>query len=458
MRMTKRLVPQFTFYDRTGIEALLEKKAEEGWLLEKISNFGWKLKRIKPKKIHYAVTYFPKVSAFDPKPSEELLRFQEFCAHTGWKLAASTAQMQIFYNEAENPIPIETDPEIELENIEASAKKSFLPAYWAWFACSVLQMVLLLYRLSEDFIGVISSNVNLFTGVSWIILFLMSLMEILGFYSWRKKGRKAIETDGSFVPTRGFRNIVLALSGLVMICFAALAVSLGGKYGLILLICTGTYFLVLVTVWGITEGMKKLGFHAEDTRLVTIIASIVLSILLVIVMIPKVIEAIQVRWPKENQTTYTYKGSVFTSYQDNMPLKLEDLTDIGDTEYSYYFRGDESLIASEMTGNQHPHMDQLGADDLNYAIYEVKFSFLFRSVLNDLLHRFDDWYGMNDQPINYREVDADPWNADRVFQEYAGDEAENEFLLCYGNRIVFIRPDFVLNEEQMKTVAEKLGK
>ena len=304
----------------------------------------------------------------------------------------------------------------------------------------------------------IASNVNLFTGVSWIILFLMALMEILGFYSWRKKARKAIETDGSFVPTRGFRNIVLALSGLVTICFGALTVSLGGKYGLILLICTGTYFLVLATVWGVTEGMKKLGFHAEDTRLVTIIASIVLSILLVMVMIPKVIEDIQVRWPKENQITYMYKGSEFTSFQDDMPLKLEDLMDIGDTDYSYYFRGSESLIASEMTGNQNPHMDQLSANNLDYVIYEVKFSFLFRSALDDLLHRFDDWYGMNNQPINYREVDAAPWYADRVFQEYAGDEANNEFLLCYGNRIVYLRPDFVLNEAQMKTVAEKLGK
>ena len=31
----------FSFYDRTGIEAYLEKEAQKGWLLDKIGSFGW---------------------------------------------------------------------------------------------------------------------------------------------------------------------------------------------------------------------------------------------------------------------------------------------------------------------------------------------------------------------------------------------------------------------------------
>ena len=98
MRTTKRILAQFTFYDRTGIQKLLEKQAEKGWLLEKMTSFGWKFRRIEPKKIHYAVTYFPEASMFDPEPGENQKNFWELCEHTGWKLAASNAQMQIFYN------------------------------------------------------------------------------------------------------------------------------------------------------------------------------------------------------------------------------------------------------------------------------------------------------------------------------------------------------------------------
>ena len=52
----------------------------------------------------------------------------------------TTAQMQVFYNEAEDPVPIETDSLIELENIHESAKKSFLPSYYLLLAVCILQM------------------------------------------------------------------------------------------------------------------------------------------------------------------------------------------------------------------------------------------------------------------------------------------------------------------------------
>ena len=55
MKNTKRILAQFTFYDRTGIQKLLEKQAQKGWLLEKMTSLGWKFRRIEPQKIHYAV-------------------------------------------------------------------------------------------------------------------------------------------------------------------------------------------------------------------------------------------------------------------------------------------------------------------------------------------------------------------------------------------------------------------
>lgn len=142
MRKYKYMRAQFTFYDRTGIQRILEEKAEKGWLLDKVSNFGWRFRRIEPKKIHFAVTYFPPASAYDSRPSERQQDLIDFCDHSGWKLIATAAQMQIFCNEQENPVPIETDPVIELENIHKSAKKNYLPAYLSIGALALVQIAL----------------------------------------------------------------------------------------------------------------------------------------------------------------------------------------------------------------------------------------------------------------------------------------------------------------------------
>ena len=134
MRQTKRVITQFCFYDRTGIQKMLEKQAQKGWMLESIGQLGWKYRRIEPKNVRFAVTYYANASMFDPEPTvgEEL--YQEFVEYSGWHFVASNAQMQIFCTEEENPMPIETDPMVELQNIHRAVKKSFLPkatASWA---------------------------------------------------------------------------------------------------------------------------------------------------------------------------------------------------------------------------------------------------------------------------------------------------------------------------------------
>ena len=138
MKDTKRKTMPFTFYDRTGIERKLETQAAKGWLLEKCSAAGWIYRRIEPSKIHFSVVYFPAADIFDPHPSDKQQRFQEFCEHTGWELIASNAQMQIFCNRRENPIPIETDPVIEVENIHKSVKKTMFPAYFSNLILAVM--------------------------------------------------------------------------------------------------------------------------------------------------------------------------------------------------------------------------------------------------------------------------------------------------------------------------------
>ena len=189
MKNTKRRFETFSFFDHTGISAHLEKMAAEGLMVEKITNFGWIYRRIEPKTMHFAVSYYPKASEFDPEPSEEQQMFHEFCAHTGWNLACTSAQIQIFYNENENPTPIETDPELELDTIHASVKKTMLPTYLIMLFLSIMNGVLFVGGLLSDPLDLLSSPSRLFTGFAFVILFLLCSVELISYFIWYKKAR-----------------------------------------------------------------------------------------------------------------------------------------------------------------------------------------------------------------------------------------------------------------------------
>ena len=161
-------------YDKTGIEKHLEQMASEGWLLEKMSAFRWNYRRIEPKKIHFSVSYYATITDFEPEPTEEQQAFNEFCEHSGWKLAASTMQMQVFYNENENPVPIETDPALEVENIHRSVKKTVLVSYFLMMFFGLLLGASFVDTLISDPVYLLASSTKLFTGIWCVIAFAYS--------------------------------------------------------------------------------------------------------------------------------------------------------------------------------------------------------------------------------------------------------------------------------------------
>ena len=63
MRETKReLMPQYSYYDRTGIAAHLADMAAKGWMLEKLGAWGWRYRRTEPKKLRFSLAFFPAAS------------------------------------------------------------------------------------------------------------------------------------------------------------------------------------------------------------------------------------------------------------------------------------------------------------------------------------------------------------------------------------------------------------
>ena len=173
MKDTKRRFEWLSFYDHTGIERHLEEMAAQGWLLERIGSFTWCYRRTEPKKLAFSVSYFSGASQFDPGPSPEQEAFYDLCAHTGWTLAAASAQMQIFYNERPDPTPIDTDPEQEVKAIHRSAKRSWLPSQILLLAVGVLNLAQYLWRLFDDPVTTLASPLLLLCLVLWPVVILL---------------------------------------------------------------------------------------------------------------------------------------------------------------------------------------------------------------------------------------------------------------------------------------------
>ena len=442
MRDTKRRMEFFSFYDHTGISAHLERMAERGWLLEKIGTLTWHYRRIEPKKLAFSVCYFAKASMYDPRPSAEQNMFYDLCAHTGWTLAASSGQMQVFYNERENPVPIDTDPALEVEAVHQSAKKGYLVSQALLGGAAVLNIIVTLFRLYTDPIRALASPFALFLMVCWPALALVIAFDTGNYFLWRRRALASAE-QGGFLATNSHP---LLQRGLLAVVLAAFAWTLSLSGG-ILLVTTVYVLAAILLVSGAREVMRRKQVSAETNRMVTIAVCVAVSLL-----IARGIPSLALRGA----------GDVSP---DALPLTMDDLME---TDYEFatdFTQRLESPLLASFGGRQSPwlHEDMAaGAPSLYYSVTVVKVPLLYDLCKNHLLKQNEN-RDTDFLPIKYyAPTDPAPWGAQEAYQFMMGEKdedmrLENTCLLFYPDRIVYFRPSWEPTPEQMAVVAEKLG-
>ncbi len=455
MKDRKKRVEMFSFYDHTGIEAHLQRMAGRGWLLDKIGAFGWEYRRIEPKELTFCVCYFSKASGFDPEPSEDQETFYDLCRHTGWTLAASSAQMQIFYNEREDPVPIETDPVLEVEAIHRSAKKSFLSVLLLELFVVLMNAAILSSRLLADPVRVLADDSTLFLMVCWPALLTICAVELGSYHLWHRRAKRAAE-HGQFLETSSRPWLQWGVLCTVTFAFAlwAASVATSGRTvetAVIVLLLLGTAVIILVTD-GIRRLLKRRKEPAKVSRLVTMLVCGALSILLTVGV---VFGALRVLTGSQRSRP----GS-----EDEAPLTVEDLLDEDVRDYEQIRSGSRSLLLDWSCVYQYPRRDVEGWDDrlgLEYTVTLVKAPFLYGLCREKALEERDE---LDDDrvPQGYKEfwgpVDPGPWGAAEAYRLTAQDGGPLEiYLLCYEDRIVDIRFEWPPAPEQMAMVGEKLG-
>lgn len=469
MRNKKRRMEFFSLYNHTSIAAHLEKMAQKGWLLEEIRNTTWIYRKIQPQKLHFAVSYYPKASEYDPEPSPEQQDFWDFCAHTGWKLACTSAQMQIFYNELENPVPIDTDAELEVETIHEAVWKSYFPGQIVLLVMGCIILYVHLLILNGNAIAYLSSASQLFGGFCWLLVIFLTVTELVAYHRWHTKAEDAAE-NGIFLDT--VNTTPIQIGGLVIVGLGCVYLLLsyilpGDAMMQYLLVVMAVYlFLLFPLVHATTRLLKRWKASRKVNRIVTVLVSFGMSFLMLQIAILSTLHMKQEGWfDKEETQTYEHMGMTWELYKDELPLKLEDFMDVDGELYSYERREDTSLLVSDATMIQQPRFDAENHADLpelRYRVVKVNAPFLYnmcrRQMDKDLTQA-----AQLEIPYEYRDkleaVDAVPWGAEEAYYVVNdfNDWESNRYYLCYEDRFVDITFDWPVTEEQKALVASILG-
>lgn len=461
MKTTKRRLEPYNLLNQAKICAHLEQMAQKGWLLEKITNFGWRYRKIAPKPLRFAVTYYPYASEFDPEPPEDQLQFYDFCAHTGWKLACAAAQMQIFYNEAPDPVPIQTEPELELQALHASAKRSLLPSYWLLLGVAMLQLIMFTVDLVREPVASLSSADVLYRGAVFLLLAIQCGGELAVYFCWLRKARKAAD-QGIFlspVSTTGFQWTILALA----LAFLAWWVTdqlldQSGVSRLVVLASLVYMPLVILLVNGPKVLLKRLKVSREVNRTVSVVASFLLTVLALGGFSAGIIRLNnQGTFVPQDQETYDFVGRTMILYQDELPLTIEDLMD---TDYDGYVRQrqvEETFLVRQTILSQYARYDDEDHWDIpsfRYVITEPQSPGLYDWCKKGLL-KTAGW--TRNQDRHYIPADASPWGVEEVYKLYGKYEGGMpSYLVCYPDHLVEIRFDWTPTREQLQIAGEKL--
>ena len=407
---------QFAFYDRTGIEEYLENMALRGWKVIKTNLYVWKFERIEPQKLRCNVSYFPKASMYDPKPTDEQEDFVELCKHAGWELAAEKGELKVFYNEEENAVPIETDPLVELQSIKKSCRENFVLLYVLNLVSGLVQLVSGLFRFFFNKMDFLSNDCAMISVPCALCVILITLIELLRYANWSKRAKKAAEEKGEFVKTRCVSNMVIVVSALVFAGCGFLWGAIAGGKVIVVGALVGALIIATVICLVITTLMRTCKVPAKINHGITYGLSVVVAILCVIF----IVNYIQHNYGKKDNVN----SSVLISVEKVRDTREED-------GFEYIYRA--------------------------YTVTTVKADFIYDFVKKELTKTDKSTYGIdvneNIYYDEYREINGDKWNMDKAYQMYTGDEPCEEYVLCKNNVIVKITD--IQSEEDIEMILNK---
>lgn len=446
MRQTKRRMELVSFYDHTGIERHLTRMARKGWKVEKINNYFWTYRRIEPQELQVAVTYFPKASDFDPFPSGEQQTLIDYCEETGWELACTWFQMQVFYSERENPTPIHTEPELEVRIIHQACKANYLRGLWFLLMLGLIGSAFYASALISDTLRMLASPGDFLVGMCGLILFLIGGVELVAYYTWRHRAKRAAQ-QGLFLDTPSTKKFQIAMMVLLVAALAWWGVNLvlagNPLMAWVVLFVTAGYGVLIALTMGVKSLLKEVGVSTGANRGLTILACAVFAFVIMGGAVKFGVYLATGAEDPEDLSLYV-----------ETPLYMTDLVGEQEVFFSNAASSDQSLLLQRLKVEQLPWGREDETPQMTYERYTVSVPALYSFCVGQMKRQMLIKAYWDGEMVS---VDATPWGAEEAYRLVAKDGTQrNMFLLCRGNTLVSLDMSWEPTAEQMALVGERL--
>ena len=454
----KRELNFYSFSDHTHIARHLEDMAARGWELEKFNFNGlFRYRRAEPKTVHYAVTYFPKASNFDPGPSEGQQAFTDLCEAAGWEKVGQSFQMQIFRSRAEDPVPLETEPQVQVENVHKAMRSNFLIGSMFMMVVCAVQVLLGISSIRRDPLSALLGSTSI-APILYGLLFLHFGLELIAYSLWHRRAMRTAQEQGAFLPTPATRPLQFILLSLVVVLFALYATSAGSLYlsiaGIVLVLSAAAHGVSM----GLRQLLKRLQVDASINRVATIGLNVILMMAGVGILTYGTVEY---GWfsSSAGAETYEFRGETYTAYHDALPLTLSDLTQWPDSGYSTRLSEEGSFLFRRTQARQHLRYDAYPVPaeqptELSYHIWSSPIPALLDMAVAEEMAKADRYIPELYQQ-GYVPTSAALWNAEEAWVFLSG--SLETYLLRYDHHVVCICFYFSPSPDQISTAAGALS-
>ena len=445
---TKRETFMYSLLEFPEMQKRLEQRAAEGWRLKKVGSFFWIYEEAEPKKVHYSIVFFPKTNNLEPEPSDSLMMLREYCEKTGWELAAEQGQMQIFCNEQPNPVPIETEAWIQVKNIHETMKKSIVLVHGILLVNAVLQLGIQAMQFFTNPLDWLSMGFNFYMIWCWVFLGAGSAVEIIHYYAWYKKAKRMAEEEEILYLPKSihlFRIIYLTIAmAALVLAILVLTNFTTARYGIVVLVWT---VVVLGVPMSVSKLLKKRKVSAKWNRVIIMILAFVCTIGMTIVIFISVDSDANLIFRRDEEALLT----------------LSDFIEIDEEKLVSSTRKSDSifLFREECYQSKRWEEDEIISvrSKMDYTLIMIKIPFLYDFCKEELMAEKNQYIEYVEEDFEdqsgYRKVDMPVWGAEEVYQYYEYDgNPENEYLICYLDRILQIDFGWDVTDEDIEKVRD----
>ncbi len=427
MAKTKKKIEIFDFYDVNGMKRRLEAMAQQGWIIDHIENDIWTYRKEQPQNVQFSVTHFSNYSNSEAEPDRGQAEFLEMCAASGWQLAAQYNSLFVFINYGENPVPLETEPVTQVENIDNAMQTGF------WSHRIYAAVILLIFPLVRNLMDLATNPVKFIDDPGHLFMFsvivayiVVFALEKVNYRLWYKKAMEAADTEGEFAPVNKNRQPLTMIAEVILLL---LAVELSGKT-FDPLFLTGVYisFALASGVYFYAERLKK------PTRLMAGAAVIVVSTIIMYFAI---------------QAVGFTPIEIVNKGEENMPVSMEKLDMYTSKDYISECSEYKCFLFDRYQGNQEYFETETGRNlpDFSYTLIRVKSNGFYNNLKRDYLHRLN----------SNKNAGIDYWQAQETYDDTIMTYKDNyKYQIFYSDAILILRTQTILSTQQISTIVTDL--